>query len=118
MTATRFLDIDIDIDVDGDGDRLVPGWAGGNRRIDIRFSCVGDGGLNALCPGGHTSWSGGVHGCNANNGGLPPIAKWWRVAGLRSRAADLRGSGDKPQNHRLDGRGLSGARGSGYGWRA
>jgi CubicO group peptidase (beta-lactamase class C family) len=37
MTHSRF--------VDTDGPAAVPGWAGGKRRVDIEFTCVGDGGL-------------------------------------------------------------------------
>jgi len=37
MTRTAFLDL---------GPReIVPGWSHGTRRVDVRFSCVGDGGL-------------------------------------------------------------------------
>jgi CubicO group peptidase (beta-lactamase class C family) len=37
MTRTAFLDL---------GPReIVPGWSQGSRRVDVRFSCVGDGGL-------------------------------------------------------------------------
>jgi CubicO group peptidase (beta-lactamase class C family) len=37
MRDTRFID--------ARGPRSVPGWAGGTRRVEIRFTCVGDGGL-------------------------------------------------------------------------
>jgi len=37
MTQSRFLDVA--------GPPPVPGWVGGSRRVDIRFSCGGDGGL-------------------------------------------------------------------------
>jgi len=37
MTSSRF--------VDTDGPAPVPGWSNGSRRIDIQFTCCGDGGL-------------------------------------------------------------------------
>jgi CubicO group peptidase (beta-lactamase class C family) len=37
MSSTTFLDVE--------QPTIVPGWAGGQRRVDIRTSCVGDGGL-------------------------------------------------------------------------
>lgn len=37
MTQSRFLD--------AQGPAPVPGWAGGTERVDIQFSCAGDGGL-------------------------------------------------------------------------
>lgn len=37
MTASRFLDVA--------GTPPVPGWVGGSARVDIQFTCCGDGGL-------------------------------------------------------------------------
>ncbi|MGD9797881.1 MAG: serine hydrolase domain-containing protein, partial [Acidimicrobiia bacterium] len=37
MSASGFLD--------GEAPAAVPGWAGGTERVDVRFRCVGDGGL-------------------------------------------------------------------------
>ncbi len=37
MLSSRFLDVE--------GDAACPGWTAQGRRIDVQFSCVGDGGL-------------------------------------------------------------------------